>query len=281
LRSSNPPSDPEQILAEIARDPAQVLTRFLPEIERIVAWVGRRQGLPPQEVEELNGEVRLKLLENDSARLRAYGGRSSFESYLVVCIQRLAYDLRDKKLGAWEPSAEARRIGPQAVALERLWVRDGLILDECERTLAPQFPALTRQEIEEIAVRLPVRARRRQEGDESLDRRPAPTPSPDQQLEEREGFAARREILAALSEELAELTAEDQLLVRLRVESGLKISEIARQYATILGVDQKALYPRFEKIFATLKRRLGERGISSEDALLALRLSGRDEEELP
>ncbi len=280
MRSSNPPSDPELIVAEIARDPAQVLTRFLPLIGRITAWVGRRQGLPSQEVEELEGQVHLRLIENDYARLRAYEGRSSFETYLSVCIQRLASDLRDKALGSWEPSAEARRIGPHAVRLETLWVRDGLTLDECERTLAPLFPALSRAEVEEIAVRLPVRARRRQEGDDGLDLRPAPTPAPDQQLVEREGFAARREVLAVLSEERAKLSAEDRLLVSLRIDSGFKISEIARQCSPSLGIDQKALYPRFEKIFATLKRRLGERGIRPEDALAALRLGGRDEEEL-
>jgi RNA polymerase sigma factor (sigma-70 family) len=276
LRSSNPPSDPEQIVAEIARDPAAVLTRFLPQIGRIATWVGKSQGFPPHELEELEAHVRLRLIENDYARLRAYQGRSSFETYLSVCIQSLARDLRDKALGSWEPSAEARRIGSHAVRLETLWVRDGLTLDECERTLAPVFTDLSREEIEEIAVRLPVRTRRRQEGDDGLDRRPAPTPAPDQRLEEREDFAARREVLAVLREELAELSAEDRLLVRLRTESGLKISEIARS----LGIDQKALYPRFEKIFATLKRRLGERGIRPEDALTALRLGGRDEEEL-
>ena len=279
MRSSNPPSDPEQILAEIARDPAGVLTRFLPEIRRIAAWVGKRQGLPSQEVEELEAQVRLRLLENDCARLRAYVGRSSFETYLSVCIQRLARDLRDKALGSWEPSAEARRIGPHAVRFETFWVRDGLTLDECERMLAPLFPALSREEIEEIAVRLPPRSRRRQESDEGLDRRPASTPGPDQRLEELEGFAARREVLAALGEELAKLSSEDRLLVNLRIEKGFKISEIARQCAKSLGIEQKALYARFEKIFATLKRGLLERGIRPEDALTALRLGGRDEEE--
>lgn len=266
-------------LDEIARDPAGVLTRFLPQIGKIVASVGRRQGLHQHEEEELNGEVRLKLLENDCARLRAYSGRSKFETYLLVCVQHLARDLRDKKLGAWEPSAEARRIGPQAVALETLWVRDGLTLDECERTLAPRFPTLSRPEIEEIAIRLPVRARRRLEGDEGLERRPAATPSPDLQLEEREGFAARRRVVSALFEEVAELSIEDRQLVRLRTESGFKVSEIARLCAASLGVEAKALYPRFEKIFATLKRRLGERGLGTEEILAALRLSGRDEEE--
>jgi DNA-directed RNA polymerase specialized sigma24 family protein len=281
LRSSNPPSDPEQIVAEIARDPVGVLTRFLPLIGRITAWVGRRQGLPLHEVEELNAEVRLRLLESDCARLRAYAGRSSFESYLSVCVQRLAHDLRDKKLGSWEPSAEARRIGPRAVRLETLWVRDGLTLDECEQTLEPLFPDLSREEIEEIAVRLPIRTRRRQEGDDGLDRRPAPTPTPDLQFEEREGFAVQREVLAALGEERAKLSAEDQLLVCLRIDSGFRVSEIPRQCAPSLGIEQKALYPRFEKIFATLKRGLLERGISPEDARTALRFGGRDEEELP
>ncbi len=269
-----------QIIAEIARDPAGVFTRFLPLIGRITAWVGRRQGLPSQEVEDLEAQVHLRLIENDYARLRAYRGRSSFETYLSVCIQHLAGDLRDKALGNWEPSAEARRIGPHAVRLETLWVRDGLTLDECERTLEPLFPDLSREEIEEIAVRLPIRTRRRQEGDDGLDRRPAPTPTPDQQLEEREGFAVQREVLAALREERAKLSAEDQLLVGLRIDSGFKVSEIARQLAPSLGVDQKALYARFEKIFATLKRGLLERGIRPEDAQTALRLGGRDEEEL-
>jgi RNA polymerase sigma factor (sigma-70 family) len=282
LRSSNPPSEPssEQVVAEIARDPAGALTAALPRIKRIVGSIGRRQGLSPQDVEDLDSHVRLKLIENDYARLRAYSGRSSFETYLLVCIQRLAHDLRDKALGSWEPSAEARRIGPHAVRLEILWVRDGLSLDECERTLKPHFPALLRTEIEEIAVRLPVRSRRRQEGDEELERRPAATPLPDQRMEEREAFAHRREILAALRAEVAKLSSEDRLLVSLRVESGLKVSEIARQCAASLGLEQKALYPRFEKIFATLKRGLAERGIRPEDALFVLSLGGRDEEEL-
>ncbi|HEV7668666.1 MAG TPA: hypothetical protein VGS22_09090 [Thermoanaerobaculia bacterium] len=282
MRSSNPPSDPssEQVVAEIARDPAGAFTAALPRIKKIVAYIGRRQGLALQDVEELGAHVHLRLIENDYARLRAYSGRSSFETYLLVCIQRLAHDLRDKELGSWEPSAEARRIGPHAVRLETLWVRDRLTLDECERTLKPHFPALSRQEIEEIAVRLPVRSRRRQEGDEELERRPAATPLPDERLEEREGFAARREILAALCEEVAKLPAEDRLLVRLRVESGLKVAEIARHCGASLGFEQKALYPRFEKIFATLKRGLAERGIRPEDALFALRLGGRDDEEL-
>jgi DNA-directed RNA polymerase specialized sigma24 family protein len=100
-------------------------------------------------------------------------------------------------------------------------------------------------------------------------------------LEEREGFAARRDVLAALREELAELSPEDRLLVSLRIDSGFKVSEIARQCAPSLGIEQKALYSRFEKIFANLKRRLAERGISPEDVRTALRFGGRDEEELP
>jgi len=281
LRSSNPPSDPEQIVAEIARDPAQVFTRFLPLIGRITAWIGKRQGLTPQDVQDLEAQVHLRLIENDYARLRAYKGRSSFETYLSITIQHLARDLRDKALGSWEPSAEARRIGPRAVRLETLWVRDRLTLDECERTLKPVFPDLTRQEIEEIAVRLPVRTRRRQEGDDGLERQPAATPTPDQRMEDLEGFAALREVLAALREERAKLPAEDRLLVRLRIDSGLKVSEIARQCAQSLGIDQKALYVRFDKIFATLRQGLEKRGIRPEDARTALRLGGRDEEELP
>ncbi len=280
MRSSNPPLDPGVVVAWIARDPSGVLTAHLPQIERIVGAVARRRGLLPQEAEELGSEIRLKLIENDYARLRAYAGRSSFETYLLICIQRLAQDLRDKELGAWEPSAEARRIGPHAVQLETLWVRDGLTLDECERMLAPRFPTLSPREIDEIAVRLPRRTRRRkvQDGDEVLEHHPASAPLPDQLLDERADFAAKRDVLAALSEEIAKLSIEDCLLIRLRIESGLKVSEIARQGTPGSGSDQRALYSRFEKIFATLKRGLAERGIGPLDAQAALRLDGRDEE---
>ncbi len=285
MNSSKPPFDPEaarQKVLEIAADPENVLSASLPRIGKIVAGIARRSGLLPQQAEDLESEARLRLIENDYARLRAYEGRSSFETYLLTMIHRLAQDLRDKELGSWEPSAEARRIGPRAVALETLWQRDGRPLDECEGVLRSRFPELTRAEIEWIAARLPTRSLRRRGfvGDEELEAKPADLSPPDLRLEEREELLGKREILSALCQELAELGPEDRLLVRLRTESGLKVSEIARHCAQSLGLPQKTLYTRLDKIYAGLRRRLFERGFHAESVNSALHLGGRDVEEV-
>src|SRR5436190_23742802 len=104
-------------------------------VDRIVAFVCRRNHYRDDEAEDLAGHVRLKLIENDYAILRKFEGRSSFSTYLTTVIQRLSFQYRVQMWGKWRPSAEAQRIGEAGITLERLMTRDGLTFHEALETL--------------------------------------------------------------------------------------------------------------------------------------------------
>ena len=67
--------------------------------------------------------------------LRRFEGRSSLTTYITVVVQRLFLDRRNRLWGKWRPSAEARRLGPTAVLLERLVSRDGWSAEQALETL--------------------------------------------------------------------------------------------------------------------------------------------------
>src|SRR5215472_1056914 len=113
----------------------QLFLTNLPTIEALVQMVARQQRMSWAEAEEFASIVRLRLIENDYAILRKFRGGSTLRTYLTVVIARQALDYRDACWGRWRPSRTARRLGPAAVALERLVVRDGLSFEEAWRTL--------------------------------------------------------------------------------------------------------------------------------------------------
>ena len=100
-------------------DPRELLTSNLALVERAVGFAARRYRLDPDDADEFAAVVRLKLVDNDYAVLRAYEERSSFATYITIVIQRLLTDYRIHH-GArkWHTSAEANRLGPLATRLE-------------------------------------------------------------------------------------------------------------------------------------------------------------------
>ena len=68
--------------------------------------------------------VKLRLVENDYAVLRAYEARSKFETFISIVVQRMALDFRIHMWGKWHASAEAKRLGPLAIRLEELLLRN-------------------------------------------------------------------------------------------------------------------------------------------------------------
>ncbi|HWW61021.1 MAG TPA: hypothetical protein VN181_06620, partial [Thermoanaerobaculia bacterium] len=138
-------------------DPAELFRESAPLIERITAVVSRRARLAPADAEDFAGNVRLALIEDDYAVLRKYAGRASLASFLSVVIQRLLFDERTHNLGRWHPSAEAERIGPAGVLLERLISRDRRSLDEARALVLAAHP---QADVDAIAARLPPRTSR-------------------------------------------------------------------------------------------------------------------------
>jgi len=233
----------------------------LPTIERIVAFVCRRNRLPNAEAEDFRSLVQLKLIENDYEVLRRFRGQSTLRTYLTVVIQRRFLDYRVSEWGKWRPSAEARRLGPVAVELERLITRDGLSRDEAIESLVTRAGAPgSRAELLDAYRRLPDRAPRRRVGEENAQDITASV--------DVEGDAFYRQISPsaerarrALRLAVAELPAQDRVIVRLRFEDGCPIADIA----AALRLPQKPLYRRIEGILGGLRRRLEASGLTSPE----------------
>jgi RNA polymerase sigma factor (sigma-70 family) len=253
----------------------QMFLENLPLIEEIVGYRCRKAHFTPQEAEDFRGHVHVKLIEDDYAVFRKYRGRSSIRTYLATVITNLARDYQDKIWGKWRPSAEAERLGPVAVALERLLFRDGVEFSEACRILRGQGVTLSVLQLADLRAKLPFRSLRRFVTDDKLESEPDQGPGPDEQFEDKEREAVKRRVYAALFRAIKTLSKEDQILVRMWTE--FKVSEIAR----ILGVEQKPLYRRLIKVFAELKKALARQGIRRKDIedLLGSLKSGRSDPE--
>lgn len=236
-------------------------------IERAIASVCRRHWLSGAEAEDFASDARLHLIDDDYAVLRAYQQRSSFSTFLVTVVTNYFHDWRDKQWGKWRPSAEAVRQGSLAVRLETLVARDGLGFEEAIETLRSNHGVTApRSELEAIAASLPARTRRMFVGDEALAGQATTASSPDSELRASEATRRARSVLHVLDEAMTGLPPQDQLIVRMRFRDNVSIANIARA----LGLDQKRLYPRIERLMQQLRGVLEAGGIDVTDVREAL-----------
>lgn len=242
--------------------PAQLFLDHLPHIEKVVAHLCRRYHFRKEECEDFLSHVNEKLIEDDYAVIRKFKGRSSLKTYLTVCISNLMRDYQNHLWGKWRPSAEALRLGPVAILLEKLLVRDGYSFNESVQILqVNQKVEMSWQELADIAARLPNRSPRpAEEEGEELQNRPSPNERADDKLDEQEREARRCRVLEILQEVRKTLPNEDQLILK-NLDGGFSVANISRT----LQLEQKQLYRRIQKIYKDLRDELGRRGIRKED----------------
>ncbi len=233
----------------------ELLVQQLPLIERIIASICRRNGLDSDAIEEFAAEVRLRLVKDDYAILRAFQGRSRFETYIAAVVRRLLIDHRNHEFGKWHSSAEAERLGDVATKLERLLFRDNRALDEALVELNTEYPHLTYADVEAIASRLPARVRRKRV---SLDEA-AMVHAPDVAHVEHAELAAR--ISSTISAFINRLDREDQRIFQLRFDTEMTVAQIARA----LHLDQQVLYRRLYRQYGELREVLTAAGITASD----------------
>jgi RNA polymerase sigma factor (sigma-70 family) len=237
-------------------EPSDLLLRWLPLIEQVIKAICRRKGMDADAIEEFAAEVKLRLVKDNYAILRAFEGRSRFETYIAAVVKRLLLDYRNHEWGKWHDSAEAQRLGDMAVDVERAVHRDGRSVQEAVTLLRDRHPELTRAEAERILARLPPRVRRTM-----VD------------LEEASGVAAEperhdvtraetaRRISEAVRSFIGGLPAEDQLIFRLRFEADMTVAQIARS----MQLDQALLYRRLYKHYRELRDVLTRAGVGAND----------------
>lgn len=229
-------------------------------IRQKLRHLSRRSGLPDIEAEELCSWALLKLIEDDYRILASWQGRSSLSTYLTVVLVNLMRDYRIHVWGKWRASAAARRWGREGVLLERLWVRDGLPLDEALELMRTEHGvALSRAELEQIAAGLPRRLNRRRVSEEELLRLPIDG-QVEERIEERERSEAAARLQKLLTPLLEALPAESRLLIELYYRNGQSMATIASD----LGKPQRELYSLRDRCLKQLRRALEGAGLSAD-----------------
>jgi RNA polymerase sigma factor for flagellar operon FliA len=232
--------------------PEERFVQNLDLINRIVAFVCRRNHLDAGESDEFASHVRFKLLEDDYSVIRKFEGRSSLSTYLTTVIQRLYFQYRVQLWGKWRPSAEAKRLGEKAITLERMLTRDDYTLSETIAILTTGIePLYTRAEIEALYLRLPVRQPRPVLiADNSVPEMAAQNAADDGVMQQHRECTAR--VVAA---------AMDTVILKMRFWHAAKVPDIA----AAVRIDQKKLYKRIDKLIATLREAVERAGVSRDD----------------
>jgi len=248
-------------------DGERLLLAHLDVVESVLRVVCRRHKLGSAETDDFGSHVKLKLVEEDYAILKKFEGRSNIRTYLTVVIQRLFLDYRISAWGKWRPSVEATRLGPLAVYVEQLLVRDGHSVDEALEVLRTnQGVSIDRAELEMLAGRLPSRQRHRFECDEQLADLPSNDVLPDQAMAHRELRAASARVWKALSAIIAQFDVQDRLILTMRFEDGRTIAEIA----TVLRLEQKGLYRRTDRLLQRIRAELKIQGVDAPEVAAIL-----------
>ncbi len=237
---------------------ANLYSEHADSIESVLAYIRRAHRLSADAGDEFCAWARLRLLEDDCAILRKFRGLSSFKTFLTTVLQRLFLDWRAAEWGRWRPSTEARRLGPIAIELSRLVLRDGMEYAQAARLLVSKGAAASEAECEATWAQLKKRAQRSFVDIEEIQEPSGEDSDPVQEQQDRERVHAVRGALRAAR---AALPAGDQLILKLRLESGFTVARIA----TLQGVDQKALYRRFEQVYRDLRMAMTAAGVSEED----------------
>jgi RNA polymerase sigma factor for flagellar operon FliA len=250
-----------------ASDPERDFLSSLPLVDRTIAIQARRHGLSAADAEDFGAWAKARLIGDDYAVFRKFGGRSSLATYLAVVLANLFRDYRNSRWGRWRPSVAAKRLGPTAIRLEELLHRDGHSMREAVEVLRSAGVALAERELVRLAACLPQRV---PAAEVSLDALPQGAPDlvapPRPAAWDEEVVRAVERTLRALVDELP---PEDGLILRMHYWDDVSVADVAR----LLRLEQKPLYRRLAALETRLRAALEARGI---DRGLASEILGGD-----
>jgi len=245
--------------------PEEIFLANLPLIENAIKHACRWHHLSHEEAEDFDSIAKIKLIEDDYAKLRKFKGESSLGTYLTMVIQRQFLDYMNHLWGKFRPCAEAERLGPVAIRLDVLRNRDGYTFDEaCEILWTNHHVEMSWQELAEIDARLPPRSPRSpwwNEGEVELEDVAAENEQTDGPALSHERAAALNRVGTCLRKALAALSSQDQLIIKMRIWSDVPVVGISRA----LRIEQKPLYRRIKKIQKTLREALEKDGVRAEE----------------
>ena len=242
-------------------------------IDRAIGYICRRNRISRDEGEDFGSYVKFKLIEGNYGIIRKFEGRASFSTYITTVIQRMFFQYRVQMWGKWRPSAKAKRLGDKGITVERLLTREGYTYGEVVSILTcGNDPRYTAAEIEAIYARLPVRQPRPMLVPLAGIAESEPVIETEDELFSAARGKKARHAAATVDTVMESMEPDDQLILKMRFWGGRKIPEIGRA----LGLDDKKLYKRINKLLSQLRLALERAGIAAAD--IAELLSHTDHE---
>lgn len=240
-------------------DLESLLIANLPLLERLGRAACRGSQMSAEDVEDFLSDVKVKLVERDYAALRSFEGRCSMATWLALLVQRQLLDYRSRVSGRFRPSAEAQRLGAEAMRLEVLVARDRKPIAVAVEILQREGSSMTSAEAERIVAKLPARVTRPVAVSlESIEADPAaPLADP---ATSRERINTSRTISKTIRDVVVGLPAQDQAVLQMLFAAGMSVADIAR----CLGVGQQVLYRRVRRLCAQFRDELSAAGIDAE-----------------
>ena len=243
--------------------PAEARRLFLEQleaIEEIVRAVCRRWRFTGEQAEDFDSLVKLHLIQRDYQVLRSFRGQSRLTTYLTRVITNLARDHRARRHGRFRASRIAKRLGVEAVELERFIYREGRGHEEAIELVLRRRPRTSRRQLESLIARLPVRFPRRTIRHDDLDW-PWIDETPEDHLRDRDRAKLQDGLRCCLAEAERQLSPLDRSILELRFVEGCTVAEVGRR----LHLEQRPLYSRCARIFASMRHCLEEHGYSRRE----------------
>ena len=248
-------------VAPVVTDEARFLGA-LPVIDGVTSQVCRRHRLSPSESDDFRSDVRLHFIDRNYEVLRQFQGRCALATYVTVVVQRVFLDWRSRLWGRWRPSSEARRLGPTAVLIERLVIRDGWTVEQALETLRVNHGVVPdgalRTYCEKLAGRAPGR---RLVSEEAAGEVPSQGPSADANVVRAEQEFLAKRVQASLDRARLGLAPIERLILKMRFEDRMAIADIARA----LHLEQRPLYRTIERVLSTIGASMRADGVSKAD----------------
>jgi RNA polymerase sigma factor (sigma-70 family) len=214
---------------------AEFLARYAPAMRSVV----RRYELDPGRAEDCFEYACASLTDDGFRRLRQFqaDGPARFATWLRAVVARLCVDWRRREQGRQRPPRSILRLPDLERHVYHCLYERGMSRHECLECLGPRFPGLTLDCVAAINARLfrTLTPRQRwqlgvRRGTASLDREDgrAADGSPVALEPDPGTIVTDDEDLRRVRQALARLPPDERLLLRLRYEQELTLSEVAR-----------------------------------------------------
>jgi len=247
-------------------EPDRAWPEFLDQYSAVIFGVVRFYERDPDRASDCFLFVCEGLCRNQFQRLRRFdpSGPAAFSTWLRAVVRNLCLDWRRKKFGRFRLFRSIESLTPWEQELFRCLYQRGMGPEEALLVLKPRFPELSGADVRAGIARVQERLTPHQhwllsrvvrgeiEPEEIADERPDP-----------ESQTLSHEQAELIARELERLPAEDRLLVKLRFEKELSLSQVAE----VMGIETpQRVDRRLRKILSGLRRAL-ERGKGSPSSV--------------